>query len=269
MSKLTRYQNPEVFEPLAMAYAAGTLQGRARGRFETLMNEHFYLKATTEAYETTFAPLVELLPEEKPSDRVWKNLQHEIAASAPQKGSLLKRLFAWASTPKYASALAGIAVLAVALAVVLNPLSKQSTDTQGQVAKAQPESQTAEPTGFIAKLQPNQNQSGGAAIARITKESLSLELEIEEPLQLASADVELQLWCHPKNNNGKPMMMGVINASGKTILKIDQAEWNAMKDVGMLEIIAKPKDGEKLHHSPSLSPRRAIMLQGTLNSITI
>jgi len=114
MSKLTRYQNPEVFEPLAMAYAVGTLQGRARERFETLMDEHFYLKATTEAYETTFSPLVELLPEEKPSDQVWKNLQKEITVSAAPKETLLNRMFAWAGNAKFASALAGVAVLAIA-----------------------------------------------------------------------------------------------------------------------------------------------------------
>jgi len=36
MSELNRYQNPEIFEKLAMAYAAGTLHGRARLRFEKL-----------------------------------------------------------------------------------------------------------------------------------------------------------------------------------------------------------------------------------------
>jgi len=52
MSELNRYQNPEIFEKLAMAYAAGTLHGRARLRFEKLKSEHFYLEATTSAYES-------------------------------------------------------------------------------------------------------------------------------------------------------------------------------------------------------------------------
>lgn len=73
MSSIKRYQNPEIFEQLAMEYAVGGLHGRARKRFEALMETHFYLRATVEAYEYKFAHLVELLPDEKPSDRSFVN----------------------------------------------------------------------------------------------------------------------------------------------------------------------------------------------------
>ena len=47
----TRYQNPEVFEQLAIEYAVGSMKGRARKRFEALMETHFYLRAVVDAYE--------------------------------------------------------------------------------------------------------------------------------------------------------------------------------------------------------------------------
>ena len=60
-----RYQNPELFEQLAIEYAIGSMSGRARKRFEALMETHFYLRAVVDAYEDKFAHLVELLPDEK------------------------------------------------------------------------------------------------------------------------------------------------------------------------------------------------------------
>jgi len=77
-----RYQNPEVFELLAMEYAVGSLQGRARQRFEVLMDTHFYLRATVDAYEAKFANLVELLPEKQPSNQVWNNIEAHIKESS-------------------------------------------------------------------------------------------------------------------------------------------------------------------------------------------
>ncbi|KAG1650264.1 hypothetical protein GQR58_028171 [Nymphon striatum] len=80
-----RYQNPEVFEQLAIEYAVGSMQGRARKRFEVLMETHFYLKATVEAYENKFANLVELLPETKAPDTVWAGIEAHIKESEPQE----------------------------------------------------------------------------------------------------------------------------------------------------------------------------------------
>ncbi len=62
-----------------------TGEGRARKRFEVLMETHFYLKATVEAYENKFANLVELLPDAKAPDKVWEGIESHIKASPPQE----------------------------------------------------------------------------------------------------------------------------------------------------------------------------------------
>ena len=67
---MKRYQNPDIFEPLAMAYALGTLQGQARQRYESLMDKHFYLRAVTEAYERQFMGLAEAVPPVNPPESV-------------------------------------------------------------------------------------------------------------------------------------------------------------------------------------------------------
>ncbi|WP_308874106.1 hypothetical protein [Thiothrix subterranea] len=85
---MKRYQKPDIFEHLAMSYALGTLQGKARLRFEKLMRKHLYLRAVTNAYQQQFAPLAALIPSETPPARVWNAISKELQlgkSAKPQK----------------------------------------------------------------------------------------------------------------------------------------------------------------------------------------
>lgn len=233
MSELNRYQNPEIFEKLAMAYAAGTLHGRARLRFEKLKDEHFYLEATTSAYESKFGSLVELLPSERPSEQVWKNIESSIQTNKPEKNTEKASWFSWL-TPTYAAS-----AMAVLLAVFLVILPG-----------------TKEAVAYAAVLGDAQNSD--VAITRITSD-LSVSVEMIKKIELEDGTV-LKLWCHPKNG-GKPMEMGVISSSGKTTLKISEEEWENMKTIGKLEISAES-------HSSTPTSKRTVLLKGFLNPIT-
>ena len=236
MPELNRYQNPEVFENLAMAYAAGTLHGRARQRFEKLKDEHFYLEATTNAYESKFGSLVELLPSERPSDQVWKNIQASIQTDSPEVSSEKSSWFSWMK-PAY-SALAATA-MAIMLAVFL-------VFTPG----------TGTPLAYAAVLEDTQNQP--VAITRITPD-LSVSVKMVKDIKLEDGTV-LKLWCHPKNG-GKPMEMGEISHTGETKIKISPEEWENMKSIGKLEISADS-------YGSSQTSKRSILLKGHLSSIT-
>ena len=233
MSKLNRYQNPEVFEKLAMAYAAGTLHGRARLRFEKLKDEHFYLEATTNAFESKFGSLVELLPSEKPSDQVWKNIEPSIQVNKVEEKKEKTSWFSWLS-PTYAAS--AMAVLLAVFLVIL-PGNKEAV-------------------AYAAVLGDAQNSD--IAITRITSD-LSVSVEMVKEIKLEDGTV-LKLWCHPKGG-GKPMEMGVISSTGKTTLKISKEEWENMKSIGKLEISAES-------HSATPTSKRTILLKGFLNPIT-
>ena len=113
---MKRYKNPDIFEPLAMAYALGTLHGKARRRFEQLMQQHLYLRATTQAYQQKFNSLVELVPPQAVPTRVWQNLEQQLHLK-PAKWSFWQRFqtqFYWA-LPSLAAIFA-----AVLTAFVLN-----------------------------------------------------------------------------------------------------------------------------------------------------
>ena len=234
MSELNRYQNPEVFEKLAMAYAAGTLHGRARLRFEKLKDEHFYLEATTSAYESKFGSLIELLPSERPSDQVWKNIQSSIKSEE----AVVKRDWLGWLKPKYAAIASTALAVFLAVFLVIIPSDNDSI-------------------AYAAVLQDT--QSNPVAITRITPD-LSVSVDIVKEIQLGDGEV-LKLWCHPKNGD-KPIEMGVVSNKGRTTLTISHAEFENMKSIGKLEISSASSYGS------TPTSKRNILLKGSLNQIT-
>ncbi len=244
---LKRYQNPEIFEQLAIEYAVGSLHGRARKRFEVLMDTHFYLKAVVDAYENKFAHLVELLPDTQPSKQVWQNIEAHISDTAnrpvSQKQAVQDTSQAqanWWKTAFFKQGF-GLAVMAlvIAAALFLNPM-------------------TVTPTVYSAVLETPTHEA--VAITKIQKSDMKLSIELIKKVDVAD-DMELTLWCHPKDKGGKPMKMGTVSKQGKTMIAISKDEWKNLKDVGMLTVHVEPKN------SHSDQPGDKIILQGKLNII--
>ncbi|WP_299874247.1 hypothetical protein [uncultured Cocleimonas sp.] len=231
MSNLKRYQNPELFEQLAIEYALGSLHGRSRRRFEILMETHFYLRAVVEAYENIFAYLVELLPEEHPSIEVWNNIETHIKSS-PKTQAINKKL-PWWNTGYFKRGL-GLATMTLIVTTVLlfNPMSRTPTVS-----------------AYNAVLESDSNEL--IAITKIKKSDMKLSIELIKPV-LVSYDMELVLWCHPKRG-GMPMKMGTVFSTGRTEIKISQNEWQNMKDVGILAISVERKDKTNIRE-PSGEP---------------
>ncbi len=230
-----RYQNPEVFEQLAIEYAVGSMQGRARKRFEVLMETHFYLKATVEAYENKFANLVELLPDTKAPDSVWQGIEAHIKASTPPE----KEKPWWkANFFKQGFAMAAMALIVTAV-MLYNPMTNHNPVSYSAVLK----SDTKDPM----------------AVTTIEKSDMMLKIDIMKDVQVAD-DMELTLWCHPKKG-GMPMKMGTISKKGETKIKISKEEWQNMKNVGLLAISVEHK-GE----NTAKKPTGKIILKGQLSS---
>ncbi len=236
-----RYQNPELFEQLAIEYAVGSMQGRAKKRFEALMETHFYLRAVVDAYENKFASLVELLPDAQPSNQVWKNIDAHIQASTPKEEKT-----SWWKTSFFKQGF-GMAAMAVAVSAVLllNPM------TVGPVATA---------SAYTAVLESESNIP--MAVTKIQKSDMTLSVDIMKKVNVPD-NMELTLWCHPKNG-GMPMKMGAISKSGKTNIKISKKEWQNMKDVGYLAISVEHKGG-----STAQKPTGKILLQGQLSTASL
>jgi len=243
MPKLTnnakRYQNPEVFEQLAIEYAVGSMQGRARKRFEVLMETHFYLRATVDAYENKFAALIELLPDAEASDKVWNNVEAHIKANSPQEEKI-----SWWQTRFFKQSF-GMAAMAFIVSGVLffNPMTEHSP-----IATA----------SYSAVLESDVNGEP-IAITKILKSDMKLSINIMKEIYVAD-DMELTLWCQPKGG-GVPMKMGTVSKSGKTEIKISKEEWKNMKNIGLLAVSVERKGNSLINE-----PTGKIILQGQLSS---
>jgi anti-sigma-K factor RskA len=240
-SSAKRYQNPEVFEQLAIEYAVGSIQGRAKKRFESLMETHFYLRAVVDAYENKFATLVELLPDSQPSDQVWKNIDSHIQVSTSSEKQAEKTPWWQTNFFKQSFGMAAMAVI-VSAVLLLNPMTITPEATA---------------TAYSAVLESNSSEA--MAITKIQKSDMTLSIDIMKKVKIAD-DMELTLWCHPKDG-GIPMKMGTVSKYGKTNIKISKAEWQEMKNVGSLAISVEHKGS-----NTAMKPTGKILLKGQLST---
>ena len=72
------YSRPELADRLAAEYAAGTLRGPARRRFESLLPAHPLLREATRAWEERLMPLTAAIAPVQPSGDVWRRISERI-----------------------------------------------------------------------------------------------------------------------------------------------------------------------------------------------
>lgn len=72
------YRDPELIETLAAEYALGTLQGRARRRFEALRQEREDIDRETGWWENALAGWALRLPPVTPPTRVWQRISRQL-----------------------------------------------------------------------------------------------------------------------------------------------------------------------------------------------
>jgi anti-sigma-K factor RskA len=111
-----RYRNQQLREALAAEYALGTLQGRARRRFERSLKDDPRLRDLVAQWQGRLAPLDALATPVQPPARVWDAIRERIQAGSRRGG-------AWASLRFWRAVALGSTVAAVALAVLLAALT--------------------------------------------------------------------------------------------------------------------------------------------------
>ncbi len=111
--------DPESREHLAGEYVLGSLQGRARARFERQLERDAQLREAVRAWETRLHPLSAGVPPLEPPNTVWEGIEARLARPAAPRRSVWNSLPFWRGFGMAATAL--VLALTVLLAGPLRP----------------------------------------------------------------------------------------------------------------------------------------------------
>ncbi len=230
------YGNPRLADALAAQYVAGTLRGRARRRFEALLPSHPALQAAVRAWQARLMPLTGVLAPEPPPARVWQRIEQRLWP-APAPLPWWQRLGPW-------RALSGAGVAAaLALAVlVASPPPAQP-----------PVVVVLQGTGADAAI-------GGTIVASLSGDGRALVTRPLTQVALAPERV-LELWSVPPQNvGGPPRSLGLISASGATVLRRERLPASLLKGgTAALAVSVEPPGG-----SPTGVPTGPVVFAGEL-----
>jgi anti-sigma-K factor RskA len=190
------YSRPELADRLAAEYVLGTLAGRARRRFETLLPAHPALRAAVADWQRRLAPLAAEIAPVEPSAAVWRRVQAQLFPdTVPVRPALAwQRLAFW-------QGLAGFALVGV---VSLGVLIQQVPPVQPPI---------------VVVLATNPDAGAGAVpasfVASLSADGRSLVLKPVNAPALAATQA-FELWAVPAA--GAPRSLGLVSASdGATV----------------------------------------------------
>ena len=233
------YSRTELADRLAAEYAAGTLRGGARRRFEALLPAHPQLRTALHDWQNRLMPLTLAVTPIEPPAALWQRIEARIggggatAANAPEAPATgwWTRLALWRGL----AALATIA--AVSFAVLL--------------ATPQP----AQPPIIIVLSSTGGTTEGvNSFVASVTADGRAL---VTKPLVNVSLDSgrALELWSVPPQ--GKPRSLGLISASQPTVVQ----RGKLLDGTAALAVSLEPSGG-----SPTGAPTGPVLYVGKLSS---
>lgn len=232
MSRLKRYQNPDVYERLAAEYVLGTLQGSARKRFQRLMHERPYIRYAVEIWETRLNGLAVNLTDQTPSKAVWQQIQARVFDDRQTaRPSLFARLGFW----QFATGLLSVLLVTA----VLLP----------QKQMPMPEA------NFVAVLESDESKP--MMVTTGMRDMGMLDVRILEMPKIENQ--QLVLWALPKDGSA-PMAVGTLRQdSMETRIYLTRDQWqHRVKDAEMFAVSFEPYENK-----PELSaPSGPIMYKG-------
>lgn len=227
------YSKPRLAEALAAEYAAGTLRGGARRRFENLLPSHPALADAVRTWEARLMPLTMAVQPETPPPRVWAAVQQRLWP-APAPLPWWQRLGLW-------RALSGTALAAVVgLAVLVN----SPGPAQAPVVVV------LQSTGGDPAVQ-------GSVVASFSGDGRAVVARPVLPVAVKT-DRVLELWW--ATETGKPRSLGLIKADGATVLRQDALPGGLKgSQIDHLAVSVEPPGG-----SPTGQPTGPVVFYGKL-----
>jgi len=253
----TRYSDPRLRELLAAEYALGSLRGRARDRFRSLMRYDRGLQREVAQWEARLQPIADRLPERQPPARVWQTIGSRLghgspevvlAAAAPpgQPPSTPSRWgLAW-----WRGLAVAMALSTISLAVVLRTGDQPAPGGAGTAVSAGMMAiltdASAQPTMLVSW--PMQARSDG-------KVELRVRIIMDHPTM--DANTSWQLWLMPADGNARPRSVGLVGIEPEQRLLVDAAMLKALTESSGMALSNEPAGG-----SPSGVPSGPVIFRG-------
>jgi anti-sigma-K factor RskA len=225
------YDQPELRDRLAAEYVVGTLQGRARDRFERVLLASPRARADVERWERQLNSIALELPERQPPRRVWRRIERRVRPAPERRG------WAWPLA----------ALASTAAAVVLAAYILLAPPTGGG------------PPGFGAPdyvaLVGNRGEGPRWALAAHTEPGMMMV----RTLQPASADPEHdhELWL--VREYGDPISLGILPDQGNARHNMPAAAVSSTNPRASVAVSVEPPGG-----SPTGAPTGEVVFQGEL-----
>lgn len=227
------YGRPDLADRLAAEYVLGTLQGRARRRFQTLLGAHPALYSAVQRWETRLAPLSHSVAPVVPPERVWTGVEARLfgtaQAATPQRW--WNALGLWRGL----SALATVATLALVFVVMQVPPPQAPIIV---VLAANPDAAGPTDASFVASL----SADGRALVLK----------PLNAPTLTAAQ--ALELWSVPAQ--GGPRSLGLVRADQATTLLL---QVGVQRSTAAFAVSIEPAGG-----SPTGAPTGPIVSLGRI-----
>ncbi|MCW7539426.1 anti-sigma factor [Aquabacterium sp. A7-Y] len=227
------YSRAELADRLAAEYVLGTLQGRARRRFETLLPAHPALRQAVQRWESRLAPLAQVVTPVAPRPELWARIEAAVEGPRAAPAPLPTPRGRWESLAFWR----GWAAFATAAAAWLALLLTQPPPSRPPL---------------VVVL--NAPEGASSFVAGVAGDGRSMLVRPLTPVRLQSGH-DLELWAVPAG--GAPRSLGLIAADRATVLQ----RTPALEGAAALAVSLEPAGG-----SPTGAPTGPILFSGKLQS---
>lgn len=226
---MASYKHPQLREKLASEYVIGTLRGRARARFQSLMRYDPGLRQIVAEWEARLTPLAVAAGEIAPPTRVWRAVAQRIA------GGATKGLAFWR----------GLAVTSTAFVLILAAFI-------GLAPRPEP------PMAMVAVMSDDKGEPALVVSwppMKATRDPY-VRIKVVQEHPVMAPGTTWEMWMLPRGK-AAPVSMGLITTDADQTMRIKPALANRMEGAYGMAMSVEPEGG-----SPTGAPTGPVIFKG-------
>lgn len=231
---MASYSNPQLRDKLAAEYVLGTLRGRARARFQSLLKYDASLRGLVAEWEARLTPMAAAAGEVTPAARVWRKIAARIGI-APAREGWRANLAVWRTLAAASTA------AAVALGIYLGAAPRPEPPI---VMVAIMSDEQARPAMVVSWPRHEEDRDYHIRV-RIVRDHPTM-----------APDTSWELWMLPGGKQ-PPVSLGLVTTDPAQIVMIKPALASQAWEAWGVALSVEPKGG-----SPTGAPTGPVIFKG-------